>query len=137
MGTAHQDHPTRGQLHEYALGKGDPGTRAFVEGHLSSCSSCAALLLDMPDDTLVGKLRDSGTVGLVGDTVGSGPDVPAELLNHPKYLIVRQLGAGGMGVVYQAVHKLMEREVALKVISAGLMRHPVAVQRFLQEVKAA
>jgi serine/threonine protein kinase/putative intracellular protease/amidase len=124
-------------LHEYALGKGEPDVRAFVEDHLAGCSSCAALLLEAPDDTLIGKLRDTGgTVGLVGDTVIPSGDIPAELIDHPKYRILRQLGAGGMGVVYQAVHKLMEREVALKVISAGLMRHPVAVERFRKEMKA-
>ncbi len=42
-----------------------------------------------------------------------------------------------MGTVYQAEHKLMERAVALKVISSRLMKNELAVERFHQEVKAA
>jgi serine/threonine protein kinase len=43
--------------------------------------------------------------------------LPAALATHARYRIIRQLGAGGMGVVYQAEHRLMERSVASKVIS--------------------
>src|SRR5207237_348909 len=65
------------------------------------------------------------------------PDVPPELRDHPRYRVLRVLGAGGMGVVYQAEHRLMERPVALKVLNAALLRRPGAVERFRREVKAA
>lgn len=70
---------------------------------------------------------------------GSAPDLdlPPELAHHPRYRIVKLLGKGGMGVVYQAVHLLMERMVALKVISRFLTSHPAAVERFRREVKLA
>jgi serine/threonine protein kinase len=42
-----------------------------------------------------------------------------------------------MGVVYQAVHRMMDRTVALKVISRKLTSRPDAIDRFRQEVKAA
>jgi serine/threonine-protein kinase len=48
-----------------------------------------------------------------------------------------QIGAGGMGVVYRAEHRLMERPVALKVISPRLLENTEAVERFHTEVKAA
>lgn len=63
--------------------------------------------------------------------------LPAALATHARYRIVRQLGAGGMGVVYQAEHRLMERSVALKVISRALVDDAQAVERFRVEVKAA
>lgn len=66
------------------------------------------------------------------------PDAPpADLANHARYRIVRQVGVGGMGVVYQAEHRLMERPVALKVISQSLVNDAQAVERFRMEVKAA
>jgi len=67
----------------------------------------------------------------------AGPAVPAALAGHPRYRILGPLGAGGMGAVFQAEHLLMERTVALKVISHGLIDRPGAVERFRQEVKAA
>src|SRR5262245_3684151 len=66
------------------------------------------------------------------------PDnIPASLRNHPKYRILRELGRGGMGVVYQAEHKIMGRLVALKVINRAWLAHPNAAQRFDREIKAA
>ena len=65
------------------------------------------------------------------------PRLPADLADHPRYRIVEQLGAGGMGVVYKAEHRLMERTVALKIISRGLVSDADAVERFRREVKAA
>jgi serine/threonine protein kinase len=47
------------------------------------------------------------------------------------------LGQGGMGAVYLAEHKHMERKVALKVISSELVNNPDAIRRFRQEVTAA
>ena len=53
------------------------------------------------------------------------------------YLILDKLGQGGMGVVLKAMHRRMERIVALKVMSQAGMKSPDAVQRFHREVKAA
>jgi serine/threonine protein kinase len=53
------------------------------------------------------------------------------------YVIHDVLGQGGMGMVLKAVHRRMERVVALKVLSAGFVKNPEAVQRFHREVKAA
>ncbi len=53
------------------------------------------------------------------------------------YLIVDELGAGGMGVVYKAVHRRMRRVVALKMLPQKTMDSPDAVRRFQQEVREA
>ena len=53
------------------------------------------------------------------------------------YIILDRLGEGGMGQVYKARHKRMERLVALKMLPAATARSPEAVKRFQQEVKAA
>ena len=63
--------------------------------------------------------------------------IPAALREHPRYEILGRLGSGGMGTVYKARHRLMERLVALKVINPALVGWPEAVRRFRQEIRLA
>jgi serine/threonine protein kinase len=64
-------------------------------------------------------------------------DIPADLANHPRYQILRLLGQGGMGAVYQAMHRVMERPVALKMMRSDLTGNSALAERFRREVKAA
>jgi serine/threonine protein kinase len=59
------------------------------------------------------------------------------LANHPRYEVIRELGKGGMGIVYLAQHRVMSRMVALKVINRRLLRNQMAVDRFQLEVQSA
>src|ERR687883_180434 len=47
--------------------------------------------------------------------------------------IVREIGRGGMGVVYEARQVSLNRKVALEVLSGGLSLTPKAVDRFHRE----
>jgi WD40 repeat protein/tRNA A-37 threonylcarbamoyl transferase component Bud32 len=67
----------------------------------------------------------------------SSDQAPPELADHPRYLVEELLGAGGMGAVYRARHRLMERAVAVKVMRPELLAHAHAVERFRQEVRTA
>jgi len=53
------------------------------------------------------------------------------------YIVVDEIGQGGMGNVYRARHRRMKREVAVKVISPALVKSQEALQRFEREVEAA
>lgn len=53
------------------------------------------------------------------------------------YRILDQLGQGGMGRVYKAVHQTMNRTVALKVLSPSLLNTERAHRLFQREVEAA
>ncbi|MHB8655966.1 MAG: serine/threonine protein kinase [Terriglobia bacterium] len=53
------------------------------------------------------------------------------------YRIIEKLGQGGMGVVYKARDTLLDRFVAVKVISPELLKDKVAAGAFIKEAKAA
>jgi hypothetical protein len=70
-------------------------------------------------------------------TAPDGPNIPRELIDHPRYALLTLLGSGGMGAVYEAKHRLMDRMVALKVLGKNLVASSTAVERFRREVRAA
>jgi len=53
------------------------------------------------------------------------------------YTIVRIIGEGGMGAVYEARHERLAKRVALKVLHSGVATSTEAVTRFMREGEAA
>jgi tetratricopeptide (TPR) repeat protein len=78
--------------------------------------------------------RMAGIQSTVGGTAGAGY-VAALPSTIGRYRIVRLLGEGGMGTVYEAEQEQPRRTVALKVIKTGLSS-PQLVWRFEQEFQA-
>ena len=54
-----------------------------------------------------------------------------------KYRLDERLGGGGMGTVYRATHLLIDRPVAIKVLSQRFVGDSTAKQRFRREARAA
>ncbi len=54
-----------------------------------------------------------------------------------RYRIIRKLGEGGMGEVYEAAHTYIDKKFALKLLRPEITAHPEAVARFHQEARAA
>jgi serine/threonine-protein kinase len=54
-----------------------------------------------------------------------------------EYRILRKLGAGGFGTVYEAEHPLLKRKAAVEVLHSSPAVNSVAVQRFIAEARSA
>ena len=58
-----------------------------------------------------------------------------ETIGH--YRLLRQLGSGGMGLVYEAEDSKLGRHVALKFLQESSTKDPAATERFLREARSA
>jgi pimeloyl-ACP methyl ester carboxylesterase len=102
---------------------GDPALRREVE----------ALLADVDDRAMTSAL--AGLVSRVMRRRDQEANDPGERVGS--YEIQEQLGSGGMGVVFRALDRRLNRPVALKFLPATVGAEPQLRQRFLQEAKAA
>jgi Leucine-rich repeat (LRR) protein len=125
------EHPDWKDLQAYGQGRLPPETIVALEEHLAGCANCCELLAKAPTDNFLSQLRAAE------DTLPHVPDIPPQLIDHPRYRVLGRISQGGMGAVYRAEHRHMERLVALKIIHPGLLRNPAAVPRFQQEMRAA
>ena len=84
-----------------------------MDTKLPRCPDCGKELFPIGQDSLVGTTIDD------------------------RYAVLEPLGRGGMGVVYRARQKYLEREVALKVLRKDTAEQEGAVKRFMLEARAA
>jgi formylglycine-generating enzyme required for sulfatase activity len=150
-------HPTPQELMAFARGRLPEAAAAAVAGHLEACPACQKAVEKLPTDSFLGKVRAAkpgssslppgpspARAGVAPSVLGQPAALPAppagllpELAGYAKYRFVRELGRGGMGVVYLAEQTLMGRTVAVKVINPSVLAHPDALPRFHAEVRAA
>ena len=109
-----------------ALASGDDGPR--------STSGRA-----VPEDFLADLKRTgppSGSPTSTQDALGA-VDLDLGPPEVPGFRILRELGRGGMGVVYEAIELPLNRRVALKVLPSILTSHGLAAERFRREARSA
>ena len=123
--------PDEAQIQRYVDGHCAAEDAATIEAHRSACATCAAAIhLAGEDDVILGDLRRALTSGLT-----PVQEPRAGLPGLSRYRIVRRLGGGGMGIVYEAEQRNPARRVALKVLRTGLVT-PEARRRFELEGEA-
>lgn len=71
------------------------------------------------------------------EMIVEAPDPLIGATVQDRYRVVRKLGEGGMGRVYEAEHLLVKRRVAVKCLHGQYASRPDVLQRFLREAQAA
>ncbi|MBM3991785.1 MAG: serine/threonine protein kinase [Planctomycetes bacterium] len=99
---------------------------------LGAGGACARCLLGL------GLGGDSGPdLFVTGAKESTPPPAPEELAPFfPQYELVELIGRGGMGAVYKAVQKGLQRTVAIKVLPADAAADPTFAERFTREGRA-
>ncbi len=70
------------------------------------------------------------------DFLEAEPSANASVGLLGEYLLIEPIGSGGMGKVYRAEHRTMNRQVALKVLGDSIASHEQALAQFYSEVRA-
>ena len=110
------------------------------------CAQCgAALVADAPQGLCPACLLKRGFATSIGGGQSNSqgtrteyvPPTPTELARYfPELEILEVVGRGGMGVVYRARQKRLDRLVALKILPPNISRDPAFSERFTREAKA-
>ena len=126
-------------LRGFAAGKLDEMKAEAIMSHLDDCPDCCRAAAALSGDDFLDRLRqahsprntttESQAGAVCATKLAASPiaKLAHELANTPQYEVLRELGRGGMGVVYLARNKLMDRLEVLKVVNRALRDRPGAV----------
>jgi len=93
--------------------------------------------LPVPEDTAEDLLQAAVRRRAEAESRGKVPATPRDLPVLEDFRILREIGHGGMGVVYEAEQLSLGRRVALKVLPDHITRRKTAVERFHREAAIA
>lgn len=140
--------PTSEQLKAYLSGKVDDDSAVTLAQHLLDCPACesTAVELEKEPDTLVellqtesplpGQPDDKPIAAIERESAGS-----FNTLQMPQvlgqYRLLSRLGTGGMGAVYLAHHKSLDKQVAIKLLPTLPAQNSDFLARFQREMRAA
>jgi serine/threonine protein kinase len=146
-------HPSERSLRAFDLGKLSDAAGEVILSHVSACVRCRDTLNFSLSDSFVSGLRaaHASAGGTHSEPVSdSKPEpcvvegepeptggLPVQLFENAEYEVIRELGRGGMGIVYLARDKMMDRNVVLKVLRSAYLERPDTRQRFIGEMRAA
>ncbi len=104
------------------------------------CPRCGALL---PDEGALSGLcaacllrRDLEAGGGAAPGGPETPDLADVQRDFPQLEVLRLIGRGGMGIVYEARQPRLDRKVALKILAPEVAQEPAFAERFLREAQA-
>jgi WD40 repeat protein/serine/threonine protein kinase len=124
------------QLAEEFLARYRSGERPSLSEYTRKYPDLAPLIREYFPAMVV--MEELGSVGSQASdtlprTVMEGGKIPQQL---GEYRILREVGRGGMGIVYEAVQESLGRHVALKVLPFHGLLTPTLLERFRREARA-
>jgi serine/threonine-protein kinase len=134
----------------FMRGQSVGAARREVEAHLASCGECRALVSELARGSASAALgmvssgarlaRESPALAPTVPSSSSGPSPllpvqPGQTIGG-KYEVEWTIGAGGMGVVVAAVHKVLGQRVAIKFPVPALRRASEGRERLIREARA-
>jgi WD40 repeat protein/anti-sigma factor RsiW len=132
--------PDRDTLTALVLGTLAPESEESITVHLEACASCENRLQEIEQNTdpLIDALRRRAnapptTENDLATPRESASPAATEPFHLDGYRILKEVGRGGMGVVYHAVQNKLDRAVAIKMILSGRLAGPEERVRFLME----
>ncbi len=115
-----------------------PACKGETPPHLEACQHCGE---DLPADLTRYAWRDQATASVYIDQTAAASVSAVDLKEGsdfgPRYRIEKLLGTGGMGKVYLAYDREIDRTVALKLVRPELAADPKVMARFRQELQLA
>jgi serine/threonine protein kinase len=133
-------------VHGFLCGSLDDAAAREVKRHIDQCAECRELVdclrRDQPADAQAAteplpRATEAEEVhAILSALENPREDLSGQLLAD-KYRLERRLGAGGMGVVYEALNTWADRRVAVKLLRRSFSADSETISRFVREAKSA
>jgi serine/threonine-protein kinase len=137
VATGHEDCLGESAIFDYVSGNLDAAATAAIDAHLRNCAECRELVACVGSGATAPASDEGRVIGsLLALFQPLGDDATGSILDG-KYRLLRRLGQGGMGVVYEAVNTRTGRHVAVKLLHAWFSRDRETAARFQLEARSA
>jgi len=124
--------PSDEQLELYFAGLAEGESAVQVDSHVANCPQCRSWVAEArQDEALLGRVQQA-----IGHGGSFAPEIAGEVGGVSGFRIIRPIGAGGMGRIYEAEQLEPRRTVAIKIVRDGPLADASRLKFFEREIEA-